>query len=129
LTHSSLPSKYLGIPLIDSPLRNTSSEDLISNFRKKLASWTFFSLNLLGRLILLKSVLQYLPIYSFSVLAGLGFILTIIINIQRIFLWKGAKDGCKWDLVSWKKTCRPKHAGGLRLRDPSILNKVLNAKI
>jgi hypothetical protein len=69
-TRSILPSKYLGLPLIDNPLRNTSWEDLLSNFRKKLASWTFRSLNLPGRLILLKSVLQALPIYAFSALAA-----------------------------------------------------------
>jgi hypothetical protein len=40
-TRSSLPSKYLGIPLIDKPLRNTSWEDLLSKLRKRLSSWTF----------------------------------------------------------------------------------------
>jgi hypothetical protein len=32
-------------------------------------------------------------------------------------------------LVSWQKVCKPKKAGGLGLRDPTLLNKVLSAKI
>jgi hypothetical protein len=32
-------------------------------------------------------------------------------------------------LVSWKKKFKPKKAGGVGLRDPSILNKVLSEKI
>jgi hypothetical protein len=49
--------------------------------------------------------------------------------IQRSFLWQGIKEGRKMSLVSWQKVCNPKKAGGLGLRDPTILNKVLSAKI
>ena len=100
-TQSVLPSKYLGLPLIDNPLRNTSWEDIFSTFRKNLASWTFHSLNLLGHLILLKSVLQALPIYAFSALAASNIILITLRNIQRNFLSQGSKEGCKLALVSW----------------------------
>jgi hypothetical protein len=94
-----------------------------------MASWTFHFLNLLGHLILLKSILQALPIYAFSVLVAPSFILNTLRNIQRNFLWQVSKEGGKLALVSWKKTCKPKYAGGLSLKDPSILNKVLSAKI
>jgi hypothetical protein len=32
-------------------------------------------------------------------------------------------------LISWEKICKPKLQGGLGLRDPATLNKVLSAKI
>ena len=35
----------------------------------------------------------------------------------------------KWALVDWDIVCKPKHAGGLGLRDPKITNKVLSANI
>jgi hypothetical protein len=44
-------------------------------------------------------------------------------------MWQGNKEGRKMSLVSWKKVCSPKKDGGLGLRDPAILNKVLSAKI
>jgi hypothetical protein len=128
-TRSTLPSTYLGIPLIDNPLRNLSWDSLLSKFRKKLSLWTYRSLNLPGRLILLKSVLQALSVYAFSALVAPNFILTTIRNIQRRFLWQGTKEERKITLVSWQKVCKPKKEGGLGLRDPAILNKVLSEKI
>jgi hypothetical protein len=126
---SSLPSKYLGIPLIDNALWNSSWEHLLSSFSKRLSSWTYRALNLPNRLTLLQSILQALSIYSFSVLAALKFVLTTIKSLQRNFIWKGLNTGKKIALVSWDKLCRPKEQGGLGLRDPFIMNKVLSAKI
>jgi ribonuclease HI len=126
---SSLPSKYLGIPLIDNALRNSSWEQLLSSFTKRLSSWTFRVLNLPSRLILLQAVLQALPIYTFSALAAPKFVLTTIKILQRNFLWQGLNTGKKIALISWDKLCQPKAQGGLGLRDPSIMNKVLSAKI
>jgi exonuclease III len=126
---SSLPSKYLGIPLIDNALRNSSWENLLSSFSKRLSSWTFRALNLPSRLILLKAILQALPIYAFSVLAAPRFVLNTIKSLQRNFLWQGLNKEKKIALVSWEKICRPKEQGGLGIRDPSIMNKVLSAKI
>jgi hypothetical protein len=128
-TRSSLPSKYLGIPLLDRALRNSSWEGLLTSFSKRLSSWTYRALNLPSRLILLKSVLQALPVYTFSALAAPNFILNAIKALQRNFLWQGLKAGKKFALISWEKLCRPKIQGGLGIRDPSILNKVLSAKI
>jgi hypothetical protein len=62
---SSLPSNYLGIPLSDSVARNISWEPLLQSLTNHLNSWTFRSLNLAGRLVLLKYVLQAIPIYLF----------------------------------------------------------------
>ena len=128
-TYSVLPSVYLGIPLIDNSLRNASWNSLLSNFRKRLSLWTFRALNLPERLVLLKSILQALPIYTFSALAAPSSIHNTLRSIQRIFLWQGIKEGRKISLVSWQKICNPKKVGGLGLRDPAILNKVLSAKI
>jgi hypothetical protein len=105
---SSLPSKYLGIPLIDNALRNSSWEHLLTSFSTRLSSWTFRALNLPSRLVLLKSVLQALPIYTFSALAAPKFILTAIKNMQRNFLWKGIAKEKKIALVGWDKLCKAK---------------------
>jgi hypothetical protein len=101
----------------------------LSSFSKRLSSWTFRALNLPSRLILLKAILQALPIYVFSALAAPKFILTTIKSMQRNFLWQGLTKEKKIALVSWDKLCKPKEQGGLGLRDPVIMNKVLSAKI
>jgi hypothetical protein len=97
---SSLPSKYLGLPLIDNTLRNSSWEHLLSYFSKRLSSWTFRALNLPSRLILLKAVLQALSIYAFSMMAAQKFILNTIKSLQRNFIWQGPNKEKKMALVS-----------------------------
>ena len=44
-------------------------------------------------------------------------------------MWQGLTKEKKIALVSWDKLCKPKEKGGLGLRDPVIMNKVLSAKI
>jgi hypothetical protein len=42
---TSLPSKYLGIPLIDHAHKNNSWDNLLDSLKKRLSSWTFHTLN------------------------------------------------------------------------------------
>lgn len=65
-----LPSKYLGVPLIDKPLARSTWEALIMKMEKILANWTFISLNLDGHLVLVKFVLQAIPHYLYLALAA-----------------------------------------------------------
>jgi hypothetical protein len=67
---SSLVFKYLGVPLIENILCNSSWENLLSNMDQKLVHWSFRSLNTLWRLILLKSIMQAMPLYLFFALAA-----------------------------------------------------------
>ena len=43
-----LPSKYLGVPLIDKPLSKTAWELVINKLQEKIWKWTSRSLNLVG---------------------------------------------------------------------------------
>eukprot|EP00253_Pinus_taeda_P009371 PITA_09371 len=65
-----LPAKYLGAPFIVSALKHSSWRSLLDKLEDKLSSWIFFPLNLPSRLILVKSILQTMPLYLFSVLAA-----------------------------------------------------------
>lgn len=47
-----LPSKYLGIPLTNKPLRKKVWEPIIIKLQDKVRKWTCRSLNLAGRLVL-----------------------------------------------------------------------------
>ena len=96
----SFPSKYLGVPLIPRSLNSMSWMELIDRIKQKLSSWTLRPLNLPSRLVLIKSVLQVMPIYLFSVLSAPKSVLHEIRCIQRIFLWEGREDKEKFSLVS-----------------------------
>jgi hypothetical protein len=125
---SSLLSKYPCGPLLTSSVHNSSWQDLLSRLHKKLSNWTFRPLNLASRLVLLKSILQAIPLYLFSALVISKTILNVIKGLQRNFLWQGSLASKKWALVTWNTICKPKDKGGLGLRDPEILNQTLGAK-
>jgi hypothetical protein len=61
----SLTSQYMGLPLSNSTAKKISWDSLILSISNHLNNWTFFSLNLPARLILLKFVLQAIPAYLF----------------------------------------------------------------
>jgi hypothetical protein len=94
----SLPSNYLGLPLINSGGSNALWERILSKLKNKLSSWTFHTLNHVGRLILLISILQSIPLYNFSTLAIPKHILQNMRALQRNFLCVGHT---KWISTSW----------------------------
>ena len=94
-----LPSKYLGASLTESTIKQVSWKDLLDKLKQKLNLWTFQALNFPSKLILVKSVLQAMPLYLFSVLAAPKSVIKQIRNIQRNFLWGGGDYHKKWALV------------------------------
>lgn len=124
-----LPSKYLGVFLTDKSLRKLIWEPVINKLQDKTRKWRSRSLNLAGRLVLTKFVLQSIPIFMFSALLAPKGITQQCRNIQRDFLWGKGEEKKKWALVSWEKICKPKTHGGLGLDDTEVLNKVLGEKL
>ena len=124
-----LPSKYLGAPLVDSAIKHASWRALLDNMEALLSSWTYRSLNLASRAILIKSILQAMPLYLFSIMAAPKWVLKQIRNLQRNFLWGSSGLNRKWALVKWTEVFTPKSAGGLGLRDPLHSNHTMGARI
>ena len=69
-----------------------------------------------GRLILLKSVLQSIPIYWASIAYIPKGILTKIRKLCFSFLWTASKQTEGIDLVKWKTLSKPKNLGGRALK-------------
>jgi hypothetical protein len=95
-----LPMKYLGIPLMDRACKMATWEGVINKLQERVKIWTYRSLNLAGRLILSKAVLQVIPTYMMSVFPAPKGILHKLRAIQREFLWQGAENKKKWALVA-----------------------------
>jgi hypothetical protein len=122
---SSLPSRYLGAPLLEKDIRNLGWQELLTKLENRLNCWTHRFLTLPGRILLIKSVLMAMSVYLFSVLAAPEYIYQKIHSLQRNFLWGGPKRERKWALVAWEKMCKPKAQGGLGLKDPQRLSQAL----
>ena len=126
---SSLPTKYLDVPLSDNSQKKSSWTYLISSLESILSSYTCLSLNAPARLILLKSVLQSIPLYLFFVLDAPKIILKRVPNIQMNFPWHKVNATKKWALVASETLCLPKNMGSLGIRDPEKLSDIIGAKI
>ena len=118
----SMLSKYLGIPLGVGKLKKTSWQELLDKMKQKLSSSVFRPLNFPNRLILVKTVIQAMPIYLFSVLLAPKSILKEIRKWN--FFWGGREVKAKFSLVCWEEIYRPKEQGGLGLRDLEVMAEI-----
>eukprot|EP00253_Pinus_taeda_P030826 PITA_30826 len=124
-----LPTKYLGNQLDIHPTRMKNWQEVIDKIKKRLSNWSFRSLNIASRIVLLKAVLQSIPVYSLSIRAASKGVCAKLREIFGKFIWGGPTQQRKWALVSWTNLIKRKDDGGLGLRDLEILNKVLGAKL
>jgi len=85
-TIASLPSKYIGAPLMASALKHSSWKDLLEKLEARLFLWTHRALNMASRLVLIKAILHSMPLYLFSILAAPKWVLKDIKKLQHNFL-------------------------------------------
>ena len=120
-----LPMTYLGIPLGASMRKVASWQCIIDKIQKNLASWKSCCLSRAGRLVLIKSVLNCLPIYYLSLFKLPKKVANEIIRIQRRFLWSGSKEGKFMPLVKWDIVQQQRDKGGLGVGDIVVKNAAL----
>lgn len=124
---STLPVKYLGVPLITSRLTHMDCAPLVTKLMRKIQLWTSATLSYAGRLQLIKSVL-----FSYQVFWSTIFILPCA-TIRKIesmmagFLWKGRLDRSGAS-VAWADVCYPKEEGGLGIKRIKEWNKAATLK-
>jgi hypothetical protein len=125
---SSLPIKYLGLPLGAPFKAKYIWDDVIGKIERRLASWQRMYLSKGGRITLIKSTLSNLPTYLLSLFPIPISVANRIEKLYRDFLWGGLGDDFKYHLVSWSMVCIPTREGGLGIRNLRLFNKALLGK-
>ena len=121
---------YLGIPISNSKFKSTNWEPVLDKIKGKIQRWSANWLNPAGKLILLKSVLNNMPIYQSSILLAPSSVLRKIESLFRKFIWEGGKGNeKKLHLFSWEKIQKPLAEGGLHVRSLASQNLALGAKL
>ena len=87
-----LPVTYLGIPLSTRRPSAAQLQPLVAAVAGRLPSWKAWLMNKAGRLALVKSVLNAIPIHQLLALAPPKKTLKQLEKIQRGFLWAGRAD-------------------------------------
>ncbi|KAG7576912.1 hypothetical protein ISN45_Aa03g012390 [Arabidopsis thaliana x Arabidopsis arenosa] len=116
LTPTSLPIRYLGLPLCSRKLSVRDCDPLLSQIRKKLSSWTHKFLSLAGRLTLISTVISGIIGFWTSAFFLPKQVIRRINSLCSSFLWRGKVDTPSGAKVSWYNICFPKSEGGLGLR-------------
>ena len=111
----SFPFRYLGLPLGANLNRLSTWKPVLSTIRAKLSRWKGKFLSMAGRICLIKSVLNSLPLYYMSVFTMPKGIAKSISSINRCFLWKGSSNSHGICKVAWHKVIKSKPLRGLGL--------------
>jgi hypothetical protein len=110
-----IPFKYLGLPVGANPRRLSTWDPMVAKIRRKLNCWGNKHISFGGRLVLLNSVLNSIPVFYLSFMKMPVQVRKKVVRIQREFLWGGVKGGKKLSWVKWKLVCQAKNKGGLEL--------------
>ena len=124
--HCKCPVKYLGLPLGNSMKRASAWKPVVDKIQNRLNTWKARILSRAGRLTLIKSVLNSLPLYYMSMFKMPRSIAQKIVKIQRNFFWGGGNGEIKgFPMVKWSSIELPKALGGLGVGNIMHKNLIL----
>jgi len=127
-SEGAIPFKYLGLPVGASSRKMFAWDPLLNLLSRKLNMWGHRYISFGGRIVLLNSVLNSIPIFYLSFLKMPTKVWRRIVRVQREFLWGGVEGGRKISWVKWKSVCQQKRNGGLGVKDVRVVNVNLLAK-
>lgn len=94
------------------PKKVATWEPMLEQLSGRLNAWGNKYVSLGGRIVLLNSILNVVPIFYLSFLKIPIKVLKMDIRIQREFLWGGFRGGRNKCWVKWRKVCEPRGKGG-----------------
>jgi hypothetical protein len=100
---------------------------LVARFENKINFWCNRWLSMGGRFILIKSVLESLPVYWMSLQKIPLKIINILRRLIFNFLWNSHLGKFRFHLCSWEMLSKPRRFGGWGLMNLSIFNTALLA--
>nr|XP_029145814.1 uncharacterized protein LOC114924701 [Arachis hypogaea] len=125
LLEAALPIKYLGIQLGANPRLVKTWKPIVDKVEEKFSLWKAKVLNKAGKLVLIKLVLNSLPVYYLSLYRMPKAVTDKLISLQRRFLWSKEDGRNGMALVRWEVVQAPKKFGGLGVGDAMLRNTAL----
>ncbi|KAA3489414.1 reverse transcriptase [Gossypium australe] len=106
---------YLGLPIPIGKKKYNAFKSILNRTANRINSWSKRLLSNGGKEIFIKSILQSIPTYAFSVfLAPKGVLEEIQSMISRVW-WSGGENKRGWNMMAQDRICLPKSMGALVL--------------
>jgi len=123
-----LPFTYLGVPIYKGKPKYCHFQPLADKVKSKLLAWKASLLSIIGRVKLVKSVVQSMLLYCLSIYSWPVKLLKDLEKWMRSFIWSGDVNQRKLVTVAWHKVCKPFKEGGLGIRNLGDINEAGNLK-
>ncbi|XP_060216654.1 uncharacterized protein LOC132644113 [Lycium barbarum] len=129
IARKNFPLMYLGCPIFYARPQMSFYSELISKVRNRLQGWKGKLLSFGGRAILLKHVLQAMPMHLLSAIDPPSFVIEKLHKIFAQLFWSNtiSERGTHW--TKWYTVCLPQDEGGLGFRSLSDMSMALCAKL
>ena len=112
----SFPFLYLGVPIYRGAKRTEMFMFLREKITNKISSWAHRHLSFGGRLTLIKSTLEAVPIHIFQAIEPTVSALKQLDQLMARFFWGSTNERKRTYWISWDQICLPTAEGGLGLR-------------
>ena len=120
--------KYLGLPLVVGRAKRQGFHEIKDRVGRHLQGWKEKLLLQAGREILIKVVIQAIPIYAMSCFKfPVGFCVELSGMATR-FWWGQRREERKIHWLNKNKLMKPKNEGGIGFQDLQLFNKALLAR-
>ncbi|KAJ0628987.1 putative RNA-directed DNA polymerase [Helianthus annuus] len=124
----SFPFKYQGLQVGGNMNLIKNWKPVLEVFKNRLSIWKGKTLSCGGRITLIKSVLNSLPNYYFSLYKAPVQVIKELESIRRSFFWSGTEDKNKGNWIAWEKVIAPVEYGGVGFGSLKDTNLAMLAK-
>ncbi|CDP18963.1 unnamed protein product [Coffea canephora] len=121
-----LPIRYLGVPLTKGRVSCVLFDGLLTRLRQRLFHWSSKLLSTGGKIVLIRHVLNSIPLHLLQVLQPPNAVLVALGRICNAFLWDRNTTEKRVHWAAWEKVCFPVEEGGLGVR---AFGDVLRARL
>ncbi|XP_059284936.1 uncharacterized protein LOC132038264 [Lycium ferocissimum] len=129
INRKEFPFMYLGCPIYHCRRKKEFFNALILKIMNRLQGWKGKMLSFGGRAILIKHVLQSMPIHMLSAVNPPMGIIRQIHKMFAQFFWSNTIGGRSTHWVAWNKLCVPTPEGGLGFRSLHDVSLALFCKL
>lgn len=121
--------EYLGLPAMVGRNKKACFGKIKQKVWKRLQGWEGKLLSQAGREVLIKSVIQAISTYTMSCFKLPVILCHEIETMVRKFWWGQRGERRKIHWVRWDDLCRHKNQGGMGLKDLTLFNEAMLAKL